>query len=104
MNFPAVLKARLVAWVWDHTPDCAEMSRLTSRALEQPLTLRTRLKMRLHFVICSWCRRYYEQVNFLHMHALELHSQQGDLPGRGLPIESRRRILERVQFGWQNSL
>ena len=28
-----------VIWVWKHTPSCAEMSRLTSRALEQPLTL-----------------------------------------------------------------
>ena len=56
------LKTKFVVWVWNHTPTCAEMSRLTSRSFEQPLTVITRLKMRLHCVICAWCRRYFEQI------------------------------------------
>ncbi len=56
MKLFASLKTHFVVWVWNHTPTCAEMSRLTSRALEQPLTFKTRAKMRLHFVICAWCR------------------------------------------------
>jgi hypothetical protein len=47
-------KTKFVVWVWNHTPTCAEMSRLTSRALEHPLTFKARAKMRLHFVICAW--------------------------------------------------
>jgi len=45
------LKMRWIEWVWNHTPNCAGMSRLASRALEQPLVLRARLKMRLHYLI-----------------------------------------------------
>ena len=75
----------------------SEMSRLTSQALEQPLTLRMRLRMRLHFVICAWCRRYFEQINFLHEHAPRLGMQLGELPGRGLSPDAKSRIKTEVR-------
>ena len=97
MKLFASLKTSLVVWVWNHTPTCAEMSRLASRALEQPLTIRTRLTIRLHFVICEWCQRYFDQISFLHHHArcLEL----GELPGRGMSAEAKQRILQRIKAG-----
>ena len=98
MKLFASLKTRFVVWVWNHTPTCAEMSRLTSRALEQPLTLKMRMKMRLHFVICAWCRRYFEQINFLHNTAPRLGLQLGELTGRGLSAEARQRIMRSVQM------
>ena len=91
------LKTRFVVWVWNHTQTCAEMSRLTSRALEQPLTLRMRLKMRLHFVICAWCRRYFEQINFLHEHASRLSVQLETSPARGLSPDAKSRIKAEVK-------
>ena len=97
MKVFASLKTRFVVLVWNHTPSCAEMSRLTSRALEQPLTLKIRMKMRLHFVICAWCRRYFEQINFLHRSAPKLGMQLGELPGRGLPTEAKERIKAQVR-------
>jgi hypothetical protein len=96
MKLFASLKTRFVVWVWNHTPTCAEMSRLTSRALEQPLSLRMRLKMRLHFVICAWCRRYFEQINFLHEHAPKLEMQLSPLPSHGMSDEVKQRILRRI--------
>ena len=95
----ASLKTRFVVWVWNHTPTCAEMSRLTSRALDQPLTVKMRLKMRLHFVICAWCRRYFEQINFLHEHAPKLGVSLAAIPQRGLSTEARQRLLERIRTG-----
>ena len=97
MKLFAVLKTKFVVWVWNHTPTCAEMSRLTSRALEQPLTLKLRLKMRLHFAICAWCRRYFEQINFLHTHAPKLGMQLEVLPKRGMSSEARERIKTQVR-------
>jgi len=99
MKLVASLKTSFVVWVWNHTPSCAEMSRLTSRALEQPLTLKMRLKMRLHFVICAWCRRYFEQINFLHRHAPRLDLQLSGSSARGLSVDAKRRIAERVRTG-----
>jgi len=97
MKLFASLKTKFVIWVWNHTPSCAEMSWLTSRALEQPLTFKMRLKMRLHFVICAWCRRYFEQINFLHTHAPRMGMQLGELPGRGLSLDAKSRIKTQVR-------
>ena len=97
MKLFAALKTKFVVWVWNHTPTCAEMSRLTSRALEQPLSFKMRLKMRLHFVICAWCRRYFEQINFLHRHAPKLHLQLEALPGRTMATETKERIKAQVR-------
>ena len=99
MKLFASLKTGFVVWVWNHTPSCAEMSRLTSRSFEQPLTVITRLKMRLHFVICAWCRRYFKQINFLHQTAPRLGLQMSEPPGRGMSAEMKQRIRERMKSG-----
>ena len=99
MKLFASLKTRFVVWVWNHTPSCAEMSRLTSRALEQPLTFKARLKMRVHFMICAWCRRYFKQINFLHQTAPRLGLQMSEPPGRGMSAEMKQRIRERMKSG-----
>ena len=93
------LKTRWIVWVWNHTPNCAEMSRLASKALEQSPSVRTRLQMRLHYLICAWCRRYFEQVRFLHDSAPQLDLELGELPGRGLSTEAKNRIAQRIKSG-----
>lgn len=97
MKLFTATKKRFVIWVWKHTPTCAEMSRLTSRALEQQLTLKVRIKMQLHFVICAWCRRYFGQVNFLHQSAPRLGLERGELPGYSMSTEAKQRIKERIK-------
>ena len=101
MKWVDSLKARSIVWVWKHTPNCAEMSRLASRSLEQSLSLRTRLKMRLHYLICAWCKRYFKQLRFLHEAAPHFDEHAGTLPVRSLSIEARRRIMQRLQ-GMEN--
>jgi len=95
------LKTRWVVWVWNHTPNCAEMSRLASWSFEQPPSIRMRLKMRLHYLICAWCKRYFTQLRFLHEAALRFDEHAGTLPVRSLSVEARRRIMQRLQ-GMEN--
>jgi len=95
------LKTRWIVWVWNHTPNCAEMSRLASRSLEQPPSMRKWLKMRLHYLICTWCKRYFTQLRFLHEAARHFDEHAGPLPVRSLSLEARRRIVERLQ-GMEN--
>ena len=75
MKIIATIKERSEVWVWQHTPHCTEILRLASQSLEQPLSFRTRLKMRLHFLICVWCERYDKQLKFLHHAAAHLDHQ-----------------------------
>lgn len=97
MKLFTTLRTKFVVWVWNHTPPCAEMSRLTSHALEQPLTLRMRFRMRLHCLICAWCQRYFEQIHFLHQSAPRAGLKLGELPGRGLPPAAKQRIIEKLR-------
>ena len=75
MKLMEALKTRWIVWVWNHTPTCAEMSRLASQSLEQPLSLKMRFKMWLHFLICVWCERYYKHLKFLHRAAPQFAEQ-----------------------------
>ena len=93
------LTTRWVVWVWNHTPNCAEMSRLASQSLERPPSWRTWLQMRLHYLICAWCKRYVEQIHFLHDAAPRLDLEWGELPGRGLSAEAKVRIAQRIKSG-----
>ena len=96
MKLFASLKTKFVIWVWNHTPNCAEMSRLTSRSLDEPLRLKLRLQMRLHQCICAWCRRYFEQINFLHTHAPRLAVKTVTMTSKGLSAEARQRIVKAI--------
>ena len=95
------LKIRWIVWMWNHTPNCAEMSRLASRSMEEPQSMRTWLKMRLHYLICEWCKRYFTQLRFLHQAAPHLGELAGTVPVRSLSVEARRRIVQRLQ-GMEN--
>ena len=91
------LKTRWVVWVWNHTPNCAEMSKLASQGIDRQLPWSLRLKMRLHFVICAWCQRYAKQLQFLRQAAPRLDRHFGERPARGLSADARRRILQQLQ-------
>ena len=44
---------------------CAEASRLSSRAMEQPLTASERVLLRLHLMMCERCSNFTRQIDFL---------------------------------------
>ena len=73
------------------------MSKLASQALDRKLPLTLRLKMRLHYVICCWCKRYSKQVQFLRQAAPRLAERSGDFAPRGLSAVARQRILRSIQ-------
>jgi hypothetical protein len=97
MKLVESLKMNWVKWVWAHTPNCAEMSKLASLSLDRELPLGLRLKMRLHHLICCWCKRYSKQLHFLRKAAPQLGEPFGNPPSRGLSADARHRILESIQ-------
>lgn len=88
---------RWVIWIWQHTPNCAEMSRLASQRFERPLPLKLRLKMRGHFLICVWCKRYFKQLNLLHRASPRMNEHLAALPQRNLTAEAKERIVKRLR-------
>jgi hypothetical protein len=68
---PSLLKRRswpetqLVKFIGRHTPKCTEVVRILSQGMDQKLTLKTRLLLNMHYLICRWCQRYSEHLRYL---------------------------------------
>jgi hypothetical protein len=81
--------------VGELSPNCREAARLQSEALDHPLGLGQRVGLRLHLVLCKWCRRYGTQLRFLRSAA-----QRGidhEHTSQSLPPGARERIKRRLR-------
>lgn len=43
-------------------PDCKEVAELSSNSLDESLPLKKRLGLKLHIMMCKFCRRHNEQL------------------------------------------
>jgi hypothetical protein len=42
-----------------------EATRLAANAMDRPLTVRERVKLSMHSLLCSYCRSYMRQLRFV---------------------------------------
>jgi hypothetical protein len=80
--------------ITDLSPSCKTASRLQSEAFDRPLPLTQRMGLRIHLLLCKWCRRYGSQIRFLR-HAAHNHPEPEPTPT--LSAEARERIKKRIQ-------
>ncbi len=52
--------------------NCKQNSELLSQSLDRPVTLREKVAMRMHLMMCRGCRNFEKQLNFIHKAAREL--------------------------------
>lgn len=83
-------------WLVKTTPSCQKASELASIALENPLSLRQRLLLRLHYLICVWCKRYAFQMRFL-QRAMRQYGRQVETDALKLSAEQRQRLKHALQ-------
>jgi predicted anti-sigma-YlaC factor YlaD len=70
---------------------CKDISKLVSESVDRELSLRERMGMRMHWVMCSLCRAYQRQV--LQLRAILKGAAQPNAPVEQLlPEEARQRI------------
>ena len=73
-------------------PTCREVARLQSESLDHSLSFPKRLGMRVHLLVCSWCRRYGKQIDFLR-HAVRDHPDElTQAHPQALSSEARERM------------
>lgn len=83
-------------WLIKNTSPCQHVAELQSQALDRRLSWRERLDLRLHYLICLWCKRYEAQLRLLrravrrHAHA-ERCAEAG---GPALSTTARARIQQ----------
>ena len=70
---------------------------LMSESLERRLTIRERLGLRLHLLVCAWCRRYLEQIKFMRWMLRGQRSAITNELAPALAHEARERISRTLQ-------
>lgn len=83
-------------FVATHTPKCHDITRLISESMDHPLPLRTRISMRLHYLICVWCQRYRDQLALLRK-ALRAGPSQEPEREHALSPDARTRLKVALQ-------
>ncbi len=73
---------------------CKEATRLVSEAQDRRLGLSDRIGLRFHLLICSLCRRYARQIQFLIDSIRGSREKLADVPGARLDESARARINE----------
>jgi hypothetical protein len=73
-------------------PTCRQVSRLQSGVLDQPFSLPKRFGLRLHLLVCKWCRRYGKQIRFLRLAVQEHADEVNEAAPRTLSPEARERL------------
>ena len=79
------------------SPNCKQASRLQSAALDHKLSLIQRLGLRIHLLLCKWCRRYGEQLKFLRKAARDHQNELIKPADQNLSVSARERIKERLR-------
>ncbi len=91
------LTTAIVKYLASVTPRCHDMSRLISQSQETVLPLGTRLKMRLHYIICAWCERYRNQLGFMRKALHQCDDKVPESPKGALSSSAKDRLKEALR-------
>lgn len=86
--------AWLKSWLIRNTPSCQEVIRTLSDAMDGPISLRRRIGVRLHFLICTWCLRYHKQIGMMRT---MLRSAEPSPPVDDAPAGSAPRLSDQTR-------
>ena len=79
------------------TPTCPEVIRILSLGMDKPLPLSTRIKLRVHYLMCSFCERYAKQLNYMREVSREFPEKIGEVSDTTLPAEAKQRLKEALR-------
>jgi hypothetical protein len=88
----------LAGWLIKMTPPCDQIVKLVSEEMDHPLPLGTKIKVRLHCLICKWCERYKLQLILIRS-AMRQNPDKlmGQEPSAGLSAEARERLKQALR-------
>ena len=102
-GFLSRVKLEATFWLGRRLPTCEEVLPVLSQSLERKLTLRERVTLRLHFLICVYCIRYLKQLRLMRA-SIRARSEQieadDSAPAPALTEDARdrlKRALERAK-------
>jgi hypothetical protein len=93
------LQLQLVLLICRFTPTCPEVVRILSLGMDKELSIFMRLKLRVHFLMCSFCERYMKQLKYIRTVAREFPDKIGEVSNAKLPDAARTRMKTALAAG-----
>ena len=69
-------------------PSCEQVSNLTSQALDEPMTTRQKIGMKIHMMFCEFCRNNSEQLQLIRT----MIQKKKKLNDQALSADAKKRI------------
>lgn len=92
MTFTQKFTYRMMRLMVRMMPSCKDISALISKSMERELPWHKRATIRLHVMMCSYCRRYEKQLSLLRKGASLYGDPEKNQATPGLSSESKERI------------
>jgi hypothetical protein len=74
------------------TPTCPEVSRILSLGMDKQLSLMMQMKLRIHYLMCSFCERYMKQLKYIRQVSREFPDKIGEVSDAALPAGAKERM------------
>jgi hypothetical protein len=78
------------------SPNCKEASRLQSEAMHRPIPFPQRMGLRIHLLLCNWCRRYGKNIRFLKEVAEDSQGEEPCNHTHALTPDAKERMKQKL--------
>jgi hypothetical protein len=86
------LQLQIVLLICRFTPTCPEVVRILSLGMEKQLSLIMRMKLRIHYLMCSFCERYMMQLKYIRQFSREFPDKIGEVSDAALSAGAKEQI------------
>jgi hypothetical protein len=60
--------------------------------MDKELSLMPRIKLRIHYLMCSFCERYMKQLKYIRQVSREFPEKIGEVSDASLPADAKQRM------------
>ena len=65
--------------------------------MDKELSLMMRIKLRIHYLMCSFCERYMKQLKYIRQVSREFPEKIGEISDAKLSTEAKERLKEALR-------
>jgi len=91
------LQLQIVLLICRFTPSCPEVVQIISQGMDRPRPLSTRIKLRIHYLMCSFCERYEKQLKQMREAVREFPEKIGEISDAKLPADFKERMRDALK-------
>src|SRR5205823_9408516 len=86
------LQLQIVLLICRFTPTCPEVVRILSLGMDKQLSLVMRMKLRIHYLMCSFCERYMKQLKYIRQVSRQFPDKIGEVSDASLSADAKEQI------------